>query len=104
MLIVLVIVVVLPALSTALKSIVYTPSTASDVLDCQAPPFTDTCALAKPDMASDPLAEIATGVVLNHPFDPVDEGITEVTAGGVVSRFHFFDPVSLLPLSDAVTL
>jgi len=102
---VLVEVVELPALSTALKSIVYTPSTVSDMLDCHALPSpADTCAFAKPDMASDPLAEMMTGVVLNHPVEPVGEGMTGAATGGVVSRFHVVVPFALLPLCEAVTV
>ena len=91
-------VIALPARSTALKSIVYTPSRSSTALDCQTPPLTETCALAKPDTVSDPLAEILTGTVLNHPFEPVGEGITWITDGGVVSRFQVVVPFALLPL------
>lgn len=104
MFIVLVEVMVLPALSTALKLIVYTPSTVSDALDCHAPPFTDICALAKPDIASEPPTDTDTGDVTNHPFKPVGEGTPGVTIGAVVSRFHVVDPLAVLPLCEAVTV
>lgn len=104
-LIVLVEIVVLPALSIALKSSVYTPSTVSDTLDCHAPPPpADTCAFARPDVASDPPAEMATGTVLNQPFDPVADGIFGVTTGSMVSRFHVVDPLAVFPLCEAVTV
>jgi hypothetical protein len=62
-----------PALSTVRKFTVYVPFV-REALACQAPPLTDTCALARPDMASDPLVDIATGEVLCQPFVPFTAG------------------------------
>jgi hypothetical protein len=93
-----------PALSTVRKFTVYVPFV-SEALACQAPPLTDTCALAKPDRVSVPLLDTATGDVLCQPFEPLAAGYTAVRPGAVTSLFQVVEPVAdERPLIAAATL
>jgi len=98
------IVIELPALSKVRKFTVYIPSV-RDALDCQAPPLTDTNALANPDRASEPLADTGTGDVTCQPFEPFADGYTAFTTGAVTSLFQVVEPVEEeRPLVAAVAL
>ena len=71
---------------------------------CQvAPPLIDKRATANPEIASEPFAEIATGKVLNQPFEPVAAGTTRFADGFEVSSFQLVEPVADNPLVVATT-
>ena len=68
-----------------------------------APPLIDKRATANPEIASEPFADIATGKVLNQPFEPVAAGTTIFADGFEVSSFQLVEPVADNPLVAATT-
>src|SRR6266508_1134922 len=90
------VVVILPATSSDLKSTVITPS-GKAALFCHAHPFTDTCALAKPDPESEPFADALAEVLTIQPFKPSTGGIAGSRVGAIVSTFTSSVSVDTFP-------